>query len=200
MIMGIDKLHSLSSISLKFLAYKQFLKQAKNPEQWRLYQVCFCDTYLTDSIKEYKNTIEGEVKSINSELGFNAIELRVESLSLCEIIAIMNESTCFLVTSFRANFQVFSVIYIYLSGKMETWKHIIASEFTGIGKSLTSVLIINPYDIKSIVSKLMEVADNKGADNMYKIKSDFDYICTNDTIKWGTSIIEDAIRVQKRVI
>ena len=197
-IMGIDKLGTLSGIGVKLTTFEAFLAKVPNPEKWKLYQICFSDTYFPKKHDALKESIISHAEKINSKYS-KAVELRFESLSMCEILNILKEAKCFLITSFRTNFQIFAFIYVYLCGYLERNKYIIASEFTGIPKTLTTAIIINPYNIEKTVKILIEISEDNGFENMDKIKCDYEQIGNNDVIKWGGELIHDVIKVQKRV-
>ena len=175
-ILGIDRLNQGKGILHKFAAYEQFLND--HPE-WvgkvTLVQVILPEQEISNfSISELKqpskdlSSITDFAAQINSRFGtieYTPIAIYHQDIELFEYYALLQVADCYISTKERDSLSMVPLDFILcqeFSGKSSP---IILSEFTALSGSMSTSLLINPWDQpavkQAIYSALIMTKDEK---------------------------------------
>ena len=197
-LLGIDPLHRLSGVILKFNAFRQALKNLPQ---------CLNRVVLVQVLTQAKNSSDSEKEQvfseinqlrdeINKEFGKEIIEVKKEefgremrysymSMALGVINSCLREGLCL-------------IPFEFIAINKEKPAEIILSEFAGVSRALSSPKRVNPFDLGQLEGEIYYMITNPpDSRTTAKRKRDLAYIVNNTTFKWARNFLTDLKRAHK---
>jgi trehalose-6-phosphate synthase len=155
-LVAIDRFNHSKGIVNKLSAYERFLKD--HPE-WKgkvvLVQVILPDQEISNfSISEIKSSkdlslITDMAAQINSQYGsieYVPISIYHQDIELSEYYALLQVADCYISTKERDSLSLVPLDFVICQEKSEKKSPILLSEFTALSGSMSTSLLINPWD------------------------------------------------------
>lgn len=197
LIVGVDRLDYIKGVPQKLHALEVFLSE--HPE-WRgkivLVQVAVPSRGDVEEYQNLRAVVNELVGRINGRFGtveFMPIHFLHQSVDSDELTALYAVSDICLVTSTRDGMNLVS--YEYIASQRDGHGVMILSEFTGAAQSLTSSLIVNPWNTEELANAIHDavtMTPEMREANYRKLEK---YVFKYTSAWWGSTFVKELLRV-----
>jgi len=202
---SIDRLHPISGLKNKFLAYQRFLRdypqhraattlvQYVVPSEW---------PSLTPNsgtqliINQTKSDIYDLIREIEEEFGKSSISYVEHDLTLEQRMGLWASANILLITTLRDGQCLPPLEFITVrkhQGKASKTA-VILSEFSGCNRALGGVLRINPFNVEEISKNIAAAITMQPEEREQRFKIAYNYISKHSTLKWAEAFLKDMKR------
>lgn len=192
-ILGVDRMDYTKGIPLKLKAFERFLE--KNPK-WRsevmLYQVAVPsreDVHAYQQLKEEVDELVGRINGKYGTLEQTPIYYLNKSVSLEHLCALYATADIALLTPIRDGMNLVAQEYVLCSG--EKPGRLILSEFAGSAHSLSGCLLVNPWNVKEVVSTLETALEMSDRDWQRRNVPMYHFVIKNSAARWGERFVHE---------
>ena len=197
LIVGVDRLDYIKGVPQKLHALEVFLSE--HPE-WRG-KIVLVPVAVPSrgDVEEYQNlraVVNELVGRINGRFGtveFMPIHFLHQSVDSDELTALYAVSDICLVTSTRDGMNLVS--YEYIASQRDGHGVMILSEFTGAAQSLTSSLIVNPWNTEELANAIHDavtMSPEMREANYRKLEK---YVFKYTSAWWGSTFVKELLKV-----
>lgn len=197
LIVGVDRLDYIKGVPQKLHALEVFLTE--HPD-WRgkvvLVQVAVPSRQDVEEYQNLRAVVNELVGRINGKFGtveFMPIHFLHQSVDPDELCALYAASDVCLVSSTRDGMNLVS--YEYIATQRDNHGVMILSEFTGAAQSLTSSLIVNPWnteDMANAIHDAVTMSKDMRAANYRKLEK---YVFKYTSAWWGQTFVKELLKV-----
>eukprot|EP00830_Metopus_es_P006955 TRINITY_DN1658_c0_g2_i1.p1 TRINITY_DN1658_c0_g2~~TRINITY_DN1658_c0_g2_i1.p1 ORF type:complete len:988 (+),score=161.66 TRINITY_DN1658_c0_g2_i1:67-3030(+) len=194
---SIDRIHPLSGITQKIAGYKEFLK--KHPSL----NIKFIQYLWNIPKEEGKESEDEEQKKVLEEISKNfsrdTFECRCGHISKEDRWALMAVSDTWVITSLRQGFSLYPLEFVSVKGILgKSSGNIILSQFSGSVSTISSSIMVNPYDTSEIAKALKACINADKLKQMAIFEKDYQKVSQSTISDWTKSWISDHIRANNR--
>ncbi|MFT3741367.1 MAG: bifunctional alpha,alpha-trehalose-phosphate synthase (UDP-forming)/trehalose-phosphatase [Gammaproteobacteria bacterium] len=199
-MLGIDRLDYTKGIPERLFAFKQFLK--KHPEfvgKVTLIQICVPSRIDLSSYKKIRAQVERLVGEINGEFGsptYTPIHYLYRSFPPEDIIRFYKLAHIALVTPLRDGLNL--VCKEYVAARSDKDGIVILSEMAGAAAEMGEAILVNPYDIDSVVQAIYQAVTMPPEERKNRMEKLRKRIIQFDNLVWMRSFMEswkEAVRL-----
>ncbi|KAG1334174.1 alpha,alpha-trehalose-phosphate synthase [UDP-forming] 6 [Cocos nucifera] len=214
MLLGVDDMDIFKGISLKLLAFEQFLMQH---EEWRgrvvLVQIANPARGRGKDVKEVQTESNVMVKRINEAFGqpgYKPVILIDKLLQFFERMAYYVVAECCLVTAVRDGMNLIPYEYVIarqgnenldkvlgLSSSTMKKSMLVVSEFIGCSPSLSGAIRVNPWNIDAVADAMNSALEMAEAEKQLRHEKHYRYVSSHDVGYWANSFLQDLERTCK---
>ena len=201
LIVGVDRLDYIKGVPQKLHALEVFLSE--HPE-WRgkivLVQVAVPSRGDVEEYQNLRATVNELVGRINGRFGtvdFMPIHFMHKSLPFDELCALYAVSDVCLVTSTRDGMNLVS--YEYVAAQREGHGVMILSEFTGAAQSLTSSIIVNPWNTEELAGAIHDAVTMPPEQREAAYRKLEHYVFKFTSAWWGSTFVKELLKVNNNV-
>ncbi|RYP09995.1 hypothetical protein DL764_000924 [Monosporascus ibericus] len=197
LIVGVDRLDYIKGVPQKLHALEVFLTE--HPE-WRgkivLVQVAVPSRGDVEEYQNLRAVVNELVGRINGRFGtveFMPIHFLHQSVDSDELTALYAVSDICLVTSTRDGMNLVS--YEYIATQRDCHGVMILSEFTGAAQSLTSSLIVNPWNTEEVANAIHDavtMSPEMREANYRKLEK---YVFKYTSAWWGQTFVKELLKI-----
>ncbi|RYP92618.1 hypothetical protein DL770_001260 [Monosporascus sp. CRB-9-2] len=197
LIVGVDRLDYIKGVPQKLHALEVFLTE--HPE-WRgkivLVQVAVPSRGDVEEYQNLRAVVNELVGRINGRFGtveFMPIHFLHQSVDSDELTALYAVSDICLVTSTRDGMNLVS--YEYIATQRDRHGVMILSEFTGAAQSLTSSLIVNPWNTEEVANAIHDavtMSPEMREANYRKLEK---YVFKYTSAWWGQTFVKELLKI-----
>ena len=154
-------------------------------------------------VEEYqnlRNVVEGLVGRINgtfSTVEYTPVHFLHKSVNFDELVALYAVADVCLVSSTRDGMNLVS--FEYVASQENRHGALVLSEFAGAAQSLNGSLLVNPWNIEDLGSKIHEavtMGPEQRAANFQMLKK---YVNTFTSAWWGRTFVKDMMAIPQNV-
>lgn len=192
-IFGRDKLDTTKGVLQKLQAFEKFLHDY--PE-WRkecvLLQVT-TPTHHGDNSK-YEMKLAEQISHINGMYGsleFTPVHHYYQDIDRDEYYSLLTTADVGLITSLRDGMNTTSLEYIIC--QKENHGPLILSEFTGTAGSLSSALIVNPFDFAGVAKAIHDALTMSPEDKQTRHTQLYSYVLEHSASYWANSFVKQLV-------
>ncbi|KAI9655047.1 MAG: Trehalose-6-P synthase/phosphatase complex synthase subunit [Alyxoria varia] len=200
-IVGVDRLDYIKGVPQKLHAMEVFLSE--HPE-WVghvvLVQVAVPSRGDVEEYQNLRSVVEGLVGRINgtfSTVEYTPVHFLHKSVNFDELVALYAVADVCLVSSTRDGMNLVS--FEYVASQENRHGALVLSEFAGAAQSLNGSLLVNPWNIEDLGSKIHEavtMGPEQRAANFQMLKK---YVNTFTSAWWGKTFVKDLIAIPQNV-
>ncbi len=197
LIVGVDRLDYIKGVPQKLHALEVFLSE--HPE-WRgrivLVQVAVPSRGDVEEYQNLRAVVNELVGRINGRFGtveFMPIHFLHQSVDSDELTALYAVSDICLVTSTRDGMNLVS--YEYIATQRGRHGVMILSEFTGAAQSLTSSLIVNPWNTEELANAIHDAVTMSPEMLETSYRKLEKYVFRYTSAWWGSTFVKELLRV-----
>ncbi len=175
LILGVDRLDYTKGIKERLVAFQHFL--AKHPEFCQntvFIQLCVPSRVDVLPYGDLRDEVEWLVGRINGEYGsptHTPVQYLFQSISFPELTALYRHADVCLVTPLRDGLNL--VCKEYVASKRDSDGVLVLSEFAGAAEEMGEALVVNPFNVNSVVSALersLRMTSFEKSDRMHGLK------------------------------
>lgn len=201
LIVGVDRLDYIKGVPQKLHALEVFLSE--HPE-WRgkivLVQVAVPSRGDVEEYQNLRAVVNELVGRINGRFGtveFMPIHFLHQSVDSDELTALYAVSDICLVTSTRDGMNLVS--YEYVAAQREGHGVMILSEFTGAAQSLTSSIIVNPWNTEELAGAIHDAVTMPPEQREAAYRKLEHYVFKFTSAWWGSTFVKELLKVNNNV-
>lgn len=149
-IIGIDPLDQMNGVLHKFKGYEQFLQD--NPEYLNrvvLVQILLPESDISSNFSEIID-FSTQINSRHGSIEYTPISIYYQDIDLAEYYALLQVADCFISTKERDSLSLVPLDYVLCQEQSGKKNPLILSEFTALSGSLSTSILINPFDRRSV--------------------------------------------------
>ncbi|MFN8052703.1 MAG: trehalose-6-phosphate synthase [Acidimicrobiales bacterium] len=188
-LLGVDRLDYTKGIARRLEAFAELLSEERlEVPRHVLVQVAEPTRESVPGYSEFRDRVDGLVGEINGThglVGRPAINYIHRSQSIEELVALYLAADVMLVTPVRDGMNL--VAKEFVAARLDDTGVLVLSEFTGAADSLTSALLVNPYDtdgLKNVIDRAVHLPE---ADIGRRMRLMRETVSTNDVHAWAHS-------------
>ncbi|CAG8583413.1 9842_t:CDS:10 [Ambispora gerdemannii] len=190
-IVGRDKLDLVKGVMQKLQAFEKFLCDYP---QWRNKVVLIQVTSpaLTESPKLERKVSElvAHINGTYGSLEFNPVHhYHNHNVDQDEYFALLSVADIGLITSVRDGMNTTSLEYIMC--QQENHGPLILSEFTGMAGSLSSAIMVNPWDYAGVARAINEALEMPKEEKLVKHSQLYNHVTVHTAQYWAKSFIKE---------
>ncbi len=196
-IISVDRLDYIKGLPHKFHAYDMFLEH--NPDLVGKVVLIQIAVPSRQDVKEYQvlrshiSELTGRINGKYGSVDYQPLIYCYTSVPPDELIALYALADICLVTSTRDGMNL--VAYEYVTCQKDNHGSLVMSEFAGAAQSMKGCIMINPWDTGEIMDGLRKAIDMGPQQRQENWKRMNDYVMKFTSAYWGTSFIEELMRI-----
>lgn len=196
-IISVDRLDYIKGLPHKFHAYDMFLEH--NPDQVGKVILIQIAVPSRQDVKEYQvlrshiSELSGRINGKYGNVDYQPLIYCYTSVPPEELIALYTMADICLITSTRDGMNL--VAYEYVTCQKNNHGSLVMSEFAGAAQSMKGCIMINPWDTGEIMDGLRKAIDMEPPQRQQNWKRMNDYVQKFTSAYWGTSFIEELMRI-----
>lgn len=196
-IISVDRLDYIKGLPHKFHAYDMFLEH--NPDQVGKTVLVQIAVPSRQDVKEYQvlrshiSELAGRINGKYGNVDYQPLIYCYTSVPPDELIALYALADICLITSTRDGMNLVS--YEYVTCQKDNHGSLVMSEFAGAAQSMKGCIMINPWDTGEIMDGLRKAVDMGPQQREENWKRMNDYVMKFTSAYWGTSFIEELMRI-----
>lgn len=186
-LLGVDRLDYTKGIARRLQAFGELLSEGRlTVPQHILVQVAEPTRENVSGYAEFRERIDqivGEVNGQHGRFGYPAINYIHRSQPIEELVALYLVADVMLVTPVRDGMNL--VAKEYVACRTTGRGTLVLSEFTGAAISLTSALMVNPYDVdglKATIDRAVHLPEDEERRRMADLRRT---VIENDVHRWA---------------
>lgn len=187
LLLGVDRLDYTKGIARRLEAYGELLRDGRlEVPRHSLIQVAEPTRENVPGYSEFREEIErivGEVNGAYARLGHPAINYIHRSQPMEELVALYLAADVMLVTPVRDGMNL--VAKEYVACRTDDRGVLVLSEFTGAANSLTSALMVNPYDIEGLKATIQTAVTMNPEEETRRMRALRQQVITDDVHRWA---------------
>ncbi|HEY4222345.1 MAG TPA: bifunctional alpha,alpha-trehalose-phosphate synthase (UDP-forming)/trehalose-phosphatase, partial [Myxococcota bacterium] len=156
LLLGVDRLDYTKGFRPRFLAIERLLERwPELGQQIQFVQVAVPTRENVDAYADFRKEMNELVGRINAKYGTPAgmpIHFMYREVPFDELVALYSAADVMVVTPFKDGLNL--VCKEYIASRVDEQGVLVLSEMAGAADELDGALIVNPYDIEEIASKL----------------------------------------------
>nr|GMC80868.1 alpha,alpha-trehalose-phosphate synthase [udp-forming] 5 [Ipomoea batatas] len=210
-LLGVDDMDIFKGISLKLLAFEQFLIQHPALRgKIVLVQIANPARGRGKDVQEVQSETDTTVKNINRKFGkpgYEPVILIDTPLQFYERIAYYVVAECCLVTAVRDGMNLIPYEYVICRQGTERLDEtlglnpttpkksmLVVSEFIGCSPSLSGAIRVNPWNIDAVAEAMDSALVVSEPEKQMRHEKHYKYVSTHDVAYWAHSFMQDLDR------
>ncbi|XP_031127160.1 alpha,alpha-trehalose-phosphate synthase [UDP-forming] 5 [Ipomoea triloba] len=210
-LLGVDDMDIFKGISLKLLAFEQFLIQHPALRgKIVLVQIANPARGRGKDVQEVQSETDTTVKNINRKFGkpgYEPVILIDTPLQFYERIAYYVVAECCLVTAVRDGMNLIPYEYVIcrqgtdrldetlgLNPTTPKKSMLVVSEFIGCSPSLSGAIRVNPWNIDAVAEAMDSALVVSEPEKQMRHEKHYKYVSTHDVAYWAHSFMQDLDR------
>nr|GMC83031.1 alpha,alpha-trehalose-phosphate synthase [udp-forming] 5 [Ipomoea batatas] len=210
-LLGVDDMDIFKGISLKLLAFEQFLIQHPALRgKIVLVQIANPARGRGKDVQEVQSETDTTVKNINRKFGkpgYEPVILIDTPLQFYERIAYYVVAECCLVTAVRDGMNLIPYEYVIcrqgtdrldetlgLNPITPKKSMLVVSEFIGCSPSLSGAIRVNPWNIDAVAEAMDSALVVSEPEKQMRHEKHYKYVSTHDVAYWAHSFMQDLDR------
>src|SRR3954465_12777446 len=192
LLVGVDRLDYTKGIPRRLLPFERMLQtHPELREHVRLVQVAVPSRTGVEAYQEFRSLVEGLVGRINGAFGtprWVPVHYIYRGLSEQELVALYLAADVMLVTPVRDGMNL--VAKEFVAARLDDTGVLVLSEFTGAAESLSSALLVNPYDtdgLKNVIDRAVHLPASDVSRRMALMRESVE---AYDVHRWAASFLE----------
>lgn len=201
--LGVDRLDYTKGIVSRFQAIERFLE--KYPEyvgRFCFIQIAVPSRTQIDEYRQVKEQVEHLVEQINNRFGSDTskpVHYRYEHLEPPDLVPYYRMADFAIVSSLHDGMNL--VAKEFVASQVDHKGVLICSEFAGAAEALDHALLINPYDVESVVDTLKQAIEMSAVERAQRLEWLQEHVSEHNIYKWLADIFSelDHIRGESHV-
>jgi alpha,alpha-trehalose-phosphate synthase [UDP-forming] len=196
--LGVDRLDYTKGIVSRFQAIERFLE--KYPEyvgRFCFVQIAVPSRTQIDEYRQVKDQVEHLVERINDRFGSDTskpIYYRYEHLEPPDLVPYYRLADFAIVSSLHDGMNL--VAKEFIASQVDRKGVLICSEFAGAAEALDHALLINPYDVESVVDTIKQAIDMPAEERVQRLAWLQEHVAEHNIYKWLADIFSELDRIR----
>lgn len=190
-ILGVDRLDYTKGIDMRLRAFEEVLRRGNySAKDCVFIQVAVPTRTGVDDYAELRDTVErmvGRINGTSAQTDYIAVHYVYRNLPAEELMACYLAADVMMVTPFRDGMNL--VAKEYVATRLQNTGCLVLSEFAGAAAELKQSLLVNPYDIDGMASKLEEALDLDPAEARRRMSGLRKVVAGHTVHDWSDSFI-----------
>lgn len=191
-LLGVDRLDYTKGIEVRLRAYRELLQEGTiDPADTVFVQIAQPSRRDVSGYNEIRTLVEQTVGGINGDfarLGGVAVKYLHQSQPFDELVALYRAADVMLVTPFRDGMNL--VAKEYVASRFDHTGKLVLSEFTGAAHELREAIMVNPFDVRSLKSGIVEAVSGEPASPSREMASLWRHVRRHDSARWANDFLD----------
>ncbi|KAI8982541.1 glycosyltransferase family 20-domain-containing protein [Pilobolus umbonatus] len=193
-IVGRDKLDLVQGVLQKLAAFEKFLMDYP---QWqnKVVLIQVTDSSNSENNSKHEHKVSEMVAHINGTYGsleFTPVHHYHHQIETDEYYALLSSADAALITAMRDGMNTSSLEYVMC--QQEKHGSLILSELTGTAGSMSSALLVNPWDYSAVAKAIHEALLMSEEEKLQRHEQLLAHVKSNTTSFWAHSFIRMLVR------
>jgi trehalose 6-phosphate synthase/phosphatase len=198
LVLGVERLDYSKGIPQKLRAFERYLERdPARAATTTMLQVLVPSRLESPEYQAQRDEIELLVSGINGRFGqpgITPVEYLHRSISHAELVALYRRADVLLVTSLRDGMNLVAQEFAYcqsVAGPPRRWNGaLLLSEFAGAARVLPGAILVNPWDVGGIATRLEEAVALPPPERRRRLESMATRVAGLDTRRWAATFLQ----------
>jgi len=190
-LLGVDRLDYTKGIEQRLKAFRDLLASgAVDPTECVLVQTAVPSRERVVAYKEQKSVVErmvGEINGAFATIGQAVVHYVHQSFAIDDLVALYVAADVMLVTPLRDGMNL--VAKEFVASHPDERGSLVLSEFTGAAHELRGALIVNPYDVDSLIARMREALTLSHGEQRRRMRTMRNIVREHDVYRWADSFL-----------
>ncbi len=192
LILGVDRLDYTKGIPRRLQMIERLLTRHPDlADSIRFVQIAVPSRGEVDSYQSFKRQVDEHVGRINGAFGtLRSVPVHYvhHSVSPLELVALYRAADVMLVTPLRDGMNL--VAKEFVASRVDEDGVLVLSEFAGAATELDGAVVVNPYDIESVVDRILHALTLSREERRARMKTMRTQVTEHDVHAWAARFLE----------